>query len=321
MSSVVGVKLRLTQAMLLRYLAWALLPLLAVIELIAQFFFASCAPNLEQWQALRPTIAELRKQDEFVVIAPYWAEPNARYAFGDVLMPLRDVARPDERGYSRAIEVSILGERTPELTAWRVVSERAQGKFVVRILENPHPEPAQFDFVDQLGPEHAQAQAKQGGSYQDCPWNDHAEVTNGALDDGHPTFPGQRFACRGPEWNFVGVTVLEDQRYRPRRCIWAQPSNGGGTLVRYGAVPLGRVIRGHTALPYWVERWGKGKPITMVVRVGETTVGEVVHKDAEGWKQFELSTEAFAGRTLAVEFEVKTASGPQRQFCFQAEVP
>jgi hypothetical protein len=306
--------------MLLRYLVWLAVPLLALVELGAYQVHANRAPEPEEWKQLLPAaVAELRKENELIVAAPYWSEPNLRFALGDGLMPLRDVARPDERRYARAIEVGLGRERTPELRGWQVQQEKTVGPFHLRVLQNPEPATVLFDFVDRLGPQQVSASIKKGKDYEDCPWNPKARVTNGALDSGHATYPRQRFDCSAPEWNFVGVTVIEDEQYRPRQCIWAPPSDAGVTRIRFDDVPLGKVIRGHAALPYWIERWGKGGAITLEVEIGEQEVGEVQHEDGEGWKPFEISTERFAGQRAAVVFEVRGRKGGQRQFCFHAE--
>jgi hypothetical protein len=90
--------------------------------------------------------------------------------------------------------------------------------------------------------------------------------------------------------------------------------------VRFDDVPIGKVIRGHAALSYWLERRRKGAPITVSVQVADQTIGEVQHKDGEGWKSFELSTERFAGQRTTVQFEISSPKGGiQRPFCFQAE--
>lgn len=307
--------------MLLRYLVWLAVPLLALVELGAYEVHAHRVPQPDEWKRVLPAVlAELRKENELVVAAPYWAEPNLRFALGDGLMPLRDVARPDERRYAKAIEVGLGRERAPELLDWQVQQEKVVGPFHLRVLQNPQFASVLFDFVDHLDPEHAHASSQKKDDFQECPWHAKARVTNGALDSGHATFPRTRFDCPGPEWNFVGVTVIEDERYRPRQCIWAPPSDSGITRVRFDDVPLGKVIRGHAALPYWIERWRKkGDPVTLTVSIDEEEVGQATHKDGEGWKAFEVSTERFTGQRGSVQFEISGSRGGQRQFCFHAE--
>src|SRR5271156_4696579 len=97
---------------LLRY-AFLLVPALGLAELGAHLWFAKRPPTFDEWSTVVNAVRETRQEGDLVVIAPSWADPAARRALGDALMPLRDVARPDESRYAHAIEVSILGERAP----------------------------------------------------------------------------------------------------------------------------------------------------------------------------------------------------------------
>lgn len=295
-------------------LLWLLLPLAGLLELAAHFHFARAAPRIDDWHAVRQAVAELRQQDDLVVVAPYWAEPNARHAFGDALMPLEHVARPDESRFRRALEVGILGQRAPELAGWRLLEERRQGGFLLRVLENPAPAEVAFDFLENI----QRAAVFEGASGRSCPWNGRARLSTGGLH-GHPAFPRQRFECGGGEEFFVGVTVIEDQDYRPRRCVWAHPVAGGPLVIRFAEVPLGRVIRGYSGLPWTLERERKGRPVTLQVRAGGRDLGATEHRDGDGWKPFELSTGELAGRRVDVEIRVRSETVRHRQFCFQAD--
>src|SRR5262245_37726671 len=95
-----------------RYFA-LFVPVFGLFELGAHVYFSRRAPTTEAWTGVRPFVASAYKPENVVVVAPYWAEPMARLAFGDELMPLRDVARPDVTRYPEALEVSILGQRAP----------------------------------------------------------------------------------------------------------------------------------------------------------------------------------------------------------------
>lgn len=296
-------------------LLWLAVPLAGLVELGAQHRVAHRAPHVDEWAKLREPVAALRQAGELVVVAPGWADPLARQAFGDALMPLRDVARPDESGYARAIEVSILGERAPELRGWRTVAEAKSGRFTLRTLENPKAERVTFDFVDHVKPD---ALAVFEGT-QPCAWNAHAPVSNGSLG-GNPTFPAQRFMCPGGEWFFAGVTVIDDDHeYRPRRCIWAHPPPSGPLRLRFANVPLGKKIRGYGGMPWVLFRDSVGAPpIELEVRVGGQSLGVYVHKDELGWSPFSFET-GREGQSAEVEIEVRSSSIKDRHFCFQAD--
>ena len=297
---------------------WLAVPLAGLLELGLHFHFASAAPRGHDWDAAREPVTRLRQSGELVVIAPRWAEPLARQALGDGLMPLRDVARPDESGYARAIEVSILGEHAPDLRGWRVAKEERHGKFTYRVLENPKPEQVSYDFVDHIRPEDLEVFELVGGEPRPCPWRTNAPVSNGGLG-GNPTFPAQRFVCASGDWFFVGVTVIDDQHeYRPRRCIWSHPPPGGTMRMRFKNVPLGGVIRGFAGLPWVLFRDGTGAPVELEARVAGASLGVYVHEDQDGWAPFSFPT-GRAGQRGEVELEVRSANIQDCHYCFAAD--
>jgi hypothetical protein len=237
-------------------------------------------------------------------------------------MPLAHVARADDSTFETALEISILGEKS-ELAHWRTLETREIGKFKLRVLENPAPEQVLFDFVSAVEQGKAEVAAVRGkGGAEEvrpCRWNEKARVENGALH-GHPTFPKRRFECQDGSWHFVGSTVIEDQRYRGRRCIWAQPGQGKRTRIVFEGVTLGNRIVGHGALPYFLERESDGTPVELTVSIGGEPLGKFRHEDGEGWKRFEFSTEKYAGQTHTVEFATSSKRSHLREFCFQADV-
>jgi hypothetical protein len=113
--------------------------------------------------------------------------------------------------------------------------------------------------------------------------------------------------------------VADDAAFRPRRCIWAQPTAGGPLRIRFRGVPVGRVVRGHGLIPWLVGRDARGTPISLAIAVGGERIGTFVYRDGDGWKPFQFETKGHAGRTEEVVFEVTSASVHDRHFCFQAD--
>jgi hypothetical protein len=293
--------------------------LLGLLELGAHVYFSRAAPSLDEWGSLKPLVAELASPGTLIVVAPEWAEPNARFALGSEWMPLEHVARADTETFERALEISILGESSPELRGWAVGGERKRGKFTLRSRVNPNPARVGFDFLAHLEPDEVSVRIqRRDGKQELCPYGNH-KVSNGELA-GHPTFPRQRFQCPGGEWSFVGITVIEDQNYRPRRCMWAHPSNRGTLELHFDAVPIGASIVGYGALPYFFEREWHHAPIELEVVVGGKSLGTWTHADGEGWKRFEFATAELSGQRLPVDFRVRAHPVRDRQFCFQASV-
>jgi hypothetical protein len=298
----------------LRYL-WIGVPVVGLLELLGHLYFARRAPSVDQWASIQGPVSELHHAGDPVVVEPYWAEPLARQVLGHEMMPLREVARPDLSAYARAVEISLFGGTSSELVGWSTREERDVGPFSVRLRENPAPAEVQFDFVDRLDPDQVSVQI---GNDRACPWRPHARAMTGGLH-GHIAFPAQRFECPGGPFFFVGVTVVDDERYRPRRCIWAHPPGQGPLRIRYRSALLGEVIRGYGALSWFLMRDGQGTPIEMTVRIDGETIGAFVHRDEQGWNKFELQTGSHAGSTAEVEFEISSQRPKDRHFCFYAD--
>lgn len=303
----------------MRFLRYAFLaiPLLGLAELGAHFWFAKRPPSFDGWAAVVGPVRETRREGDLVVIAPSWADPAARRVLGDEFMPLRDVARPDESRYAHALEVSILGEHAPELAGWREESRRVEGKFLLRRLANPAPAQVVYNFVDHARPPFADVRGTEPAV--NCPWNPHAQLgQSGGF--GHPVFPTERFECPGGAFFNVGVTVIGDEEFHPRRCLWSHPFARGEIVTRFHQVPLGRVVRGHGGLYWHVEREKRGAPITLTVRVDGDTVGSVVHRDGDGWAPFQFDLGAHAGAAAAeVEIAVSSPNNRDRHFCYEAD--
>jgi hypothetical protein len=299
---------------------WVLaIPLLGLVELAAHFYFSHRAPTKAQWDDVRSLVASWYKPGQVIVVAPEWAEPMARWSFGDALMPTRDVARPDATRYREALEVSTLGSRSPELAGWQTVRETKQGRFTLRELSNPASPHVTYDFTDHIDATSADVRIVQGTAETPCSFTTTAPVESGGLG-GTPTYPAARFSCPGqPSQVFVGITIVEDDQFRPRRCVWSQPPSGGAELVtRFKGVPLGTVVRGHTGMRWAIVRDGVSSPIVFRVMIGGQEVGKAVHQENGYWRPFEVPLGSWAGRTEDVEFRVSTSGGGS-PVCFEAD--
>jgi hypothetical protein len=301
-----------------RYFA-LFVPVFALAELGAHFYFARRAPTTEEWTALRPLVASWYKAGAAVVVAPYWAEPMARLAFGDELMPVRDVARPDVTRYAETVEVSILGSRAPELEGWKMVREERKGRFTVRAMQNPAPSDITFDFTDHIEPSAAAVRVDKKTGTVDCAFNPNAAMESGGLG-GPPVYPSARFACPGEATHvFVGVTIIDDEQSHPRRCVWSHPPGNHDELVtRFREVPLGTKIHGHAGAGWLIERDRAVPPFLIKVTVSGAEVGRVVHEPGDGWKPFEIALGGASRQTADVEFRVSAPLGGTH-VCFEAD--
>lgn len=297
---------------------WLFVPLLGLAELAAHVFFANRAPRVEEWRALAPSVLAHKRPGEPIVVAPEWAEPLARYALGDAAFPLDEVARPDANGFRRVLEISALGARAEETRDFRVVSEEQSGPFVLRVLENPKPRRARYRFLEHATPAELEVSVVEGDQSAPCPYDDHARVVAGGLH-GEVTFPRERFVCPGDEASFVGITVIDDQEYRPRRCLWAHPPPDGFLRLRFRDVPLGRSVTGFAGLSYFLFRDGLGQPIELRARLDGALLGSYRHRDEWGWHEFGIGAGARAGKVGTLDFEIESQHAPARHFCFYAE--
>jgi hypothetical protein len=302
----------------LRYL-WLLVPGLGLGELVAHLGFAGRAPRVEAWRELAPAVRALKRPGEPLVVAPEWAEPLARHAFGDAVFPLDELGRPDDASVRRVLEVSALGARYEGTARFRVISESTHGAFTLRVLENPRPLRARYRLLEHVKANELTVTVVQGERSAPCEYSEHARVFAGGLH-GAVAFPRERFVCPGPPSAFVGITVIDDQDYRPRRCLWAQPPPGGALRLSFSGVPFGSALRGYGGLSYFLFRDSDAPPVELSFAAGETELGRHEHRAASGWHPFRVATAAFAGRTLPLELEVRSAGAEGRDFCLALEV-
>jgi hypothetical protein len=236
-----------------------------------------------------------------------------RHALGDALRriePLPGVGRADPGKRPRAIEVSILGARSEEARGFAEVRSTEIGPFTLRVLEDLHPAPpARWDLL-------AKARAPDlevpGCIFGDGP----PASAPGFL--GHPSLGRTRFRCGGEPAQDVGMTTIDDERGRPRRCLWAAAPPGGERVLRFARVPLGDRMDGHTGAPWIGERDGARAPVEIGVFVDGDHVADAIHSPGEAWSPFSIPLGARAGRTATVELRIRSADRGTRPLCIEA---
>lgn len=294
--------------------AFALVPAVGLIELGAHVLQTRWTVPDADWTAARQYVVARCQAEDLVAFAPRWADPLGRQHFGASVANITREGRPDEKRFPRAFEVSIRNAHVPALTAWPVESIAHFGAVTVATLKNPNPARVLGDLVSAVGSGSPRVRVSRvdGGRELDCPYVRGAPQTGG-LGFG-PGIPGERYVCQGG--GFVGVSVVADLDYFPRRCIYAPPM-GGALRVRFAGLEFGDVLRGHHGLYVEAERGKTGAPVTLSFRTDSTTLGSVVHRDGEGWKPFEFSTASLDGQSRELVVEV-SSSGDRRLYCFEA---
>jgi hypothetical protein len=309
----------LPSALQARFL-WLLVPAFGLFELGAQVWVSGRAPDFEEWQAAAPDVLAFKRPGEPLVVAPEWAEPIARHAFGDRAFPLAELGRSDLGSYARVLELSLLGARSQEAQGLRVLEERRSGPFTLRRLENPAARKPIYRILEHITPEELQVAIVADGIERPCTHTTTARVVTGGLH-GEVTFPRERFVCGGRESAFVGITVIDDQRYRPRRCLWAQPPQKGALRLRFSAVPQGSVLQGFAGLSYFLFRDGGREPIRLSAKLGNQSFGSHVHRDEWGFRGFRLSSShEVTAAPEPLELHVQSEHAEARNFCFTLEV-
>jgi hypothetical protein len=298
-----------------RRYAFAAIPAAGLLELGAHVVQThSVAPDSD-WQAARAFVAAHAASEDLVAFAPRWADPVGREQFGPSVATLEREARADVARFPRAYEVSIRGAHLDELAGWSREGAQRFGGVTVTTWKNPAPLAVIDDLVSHVDPQHMRVSRLQGDRESDCPFS-RLSPASGGLGAG-PAMPSERFVC--PGGSGVSASVVADLDYYPHRCIYT-PAVGGDASVRlrFLDVPLGRSIQGHHALYVEAERKKQGAPVTITFRIGDTTLGSVVHHDGDGWRPFELDTSAFAGQRADVVADIASPGGQRRYYCFEA---
>jgi len=136
---------------------------------------------------------------------------------------------------------------------------------------------------------------------------------------GRPCSPDRRGVFRCPAQPFVVVArEVREVDYLPRPCLYAHPSPGEPIILSFPAVPLGRVLRGHTGIVGEAALEGKA-PVRLSVKIGDEEVGSVEEPPAKpGWHTFEIDTVRHAGHSGTVTLTVTAADVARRHLCFDA---
>ncbi len=297
-----------------------LLPLFALLETCAHLYFAKRAPAPEAWQTLRAPVERLWRPGDAVVVAPNWADPLARAALASEMLEVGRVRQQDLSSVKRAVEISIRSASSPRITGWRVLQRETLGPFDITLRENERAESVAYDFVEAAAQGQADAQLERSSRTQACRWATEAARKTGGLH-GAPALPRARFECGAG--NFAGVSILDDQEYRPRRCVLVSVPASGEVVMGFDVRRPGSKIVGSVGSSYFLTRSELGSVRALEVRVDGRRVGEVQQRGAEGFVPFSFAMGSERGGH--VEFRVRgsarrvghEAPGP---LCFEAEM-
>lgn len=288
-----------------------LVPLLGLGELGLHEYFARRAPAAADYAALAPELLKLKQPGVPVVIAPAWAEPLLRAA-APAAFPIGELTRMDNSGFAAFIEVSALGQRAPELEGFSLENTRRIGEFSVSLRRNPRSEPAVFDFVTAVDAGEVEVFTELEGVRTPCAAAEHPRVKTGGLH-GHLAYPRRRYECARER--FVGVTLTEDQNYRPHRCVLVQPPPSGQVILRFNSLPKVRRFVGYFGFSWFLERDTELASVELSLSSGGAELRTWRVAGDEGWSRFESG--GIDGGT--VELAVRRLESSQSDFCFALE--
>ncbi len=291
--------------------AWVLVALSALLEVGAQPAIRAAVPDDASWDAAAQFVRERYRPSDRIVAAPRWADPRVRELLGD-LLSLRMAAAPDDGGVERIWELGIRGKTTRTDTP--DIDEEFGG---VRVRMWRLSSPAVlYDFVERV-PEAEVELVRPDGTGR-CPYR-RVPPDRGGLARG-PMPPESRFVCDGKRpWLWVGATVLADLDLEPRRCVWQHPAGPEPFRVTYTGVPLGDRLVVHAGIDYTAERQRRHSPVTLRVFIDDELVGELVHRDGDGWAGTSIDISSREG-PVAVRFETTAEDSRARLFCWAASM-
>jgi len=293
--------------------AWLLLLPLACVELVGSLVVRARVPDANDWNVAAEAVASEWQEGDAVTVAPRWADPLLREAMGRALGERFDrsiAGSPGLDGDTRLWAFSIRGHDSPLLGEGTFEHEATYGRVRVERRRLPG-RLVLFDFVDKL----ESASATRGE--RSCSLT-HARASGGGLGAG-PVMAASHFSCGG---DVNGETVIEDLHFEPRRCISMRPSGMGSVTLRYDDVPLGEALVLHAGL-HWVderhhiEPEHTGAPVMLSVIAGERSLGELTHRDGDGWASYTIAVpEELRGTRQPLSFVVQSEQSHDRSFCW-----
>jgi len=297
---------------------WFVIPVVALLELGAHLWISTRAPDPTEWAAVAAPVSRLAGPGAAVVVAPRWAEPLARHVLGDELWPIADLARADDRGVRRVVEISLFGATDPATAAWPVERELSEGAFRFTSRTNPRYEPALFSLVEAVTRAEPNVFRRVEGTRYPCTWKQNLAPSTGGLH-GHLAFPRERYVCGKRLDEFVGVTLIDDERFEPRQCVWVHVPSAGEQWLSLEDVPFGRKLELYAGSSYFLMRDGTSAPVAIGVLVDGRPAGKVVYRDPDGWSRFAFEIPKSAGPRGRLELEFSSQQAGGRSLCVAAE--
>jgi len=259
---------------------WWLVVAVALMELVGHGLIQARVPEPSDWEHAAALVDEHFQPGDTLAVGPDWADPLLRLHFGEHI-GLADAGKSDLAPFERLWEVSLRGVASP----WRPVDmdpafEERVGRLTVRRFDLG-PSPVRYDLTAHV------RDAKVFQGERPCDWRT-SPPTGGGLGRG-PLMPKGRHHCGPQPWLFVGETVNEDLELQPRHCVWQHPVAGMPVRTTYEDIPLGDRLVLYAGLYSEHERMEEHPPVQVRVEVDGEPVGQMTHRDGDGWKRIEAA--------------------------------
>lgn len=272
---------------------WILLAFIvsiASVEIVALIAQEATVPETEDWRAAAQYLTENVQDRDGLRIAPSWIDPMVRYHLSEPLAR-RLVRQNDIEGLAAVWEVSIRGERHPDLHSLEPTSGKTFGRVTVQKYEK-EAAAVVYDFTSGF-----------------------SEAVVEREPDNSCEKRGDQWMC-GKSWKNVRRRYLEVD-FQPHWCVFAHPEKNKTLRILYPTVPDGKRLVLYTGIgDVYARKKGSG-PVKIGIYSGDQPLGEVNHEEKHGWKR---TVVPFRRGDASIRFEITAPKPQQRQFCFHAEL-
>lgn len=278
----------------------ALLPILALVELIGNAWTANLVPEWSAFEAAAKVVAAEHQPGDLVIVHPEWLG-EGRVAMGPWI-PLQDETRADVLDYPRIWVLTLDGRRHPDTAGLPVEHEWEFDGLTLTRFRNTRLAPARWRAYDAL-PDAAVAVRTPEGE-QPCRWNER--------EGKHECGP-----VIGEHWVWVGPFVTTDMAQQAHYCLWSHPTVRGPLVTTFEGVPTGETLSVYTAMTYVAARDMDKPPVRLDVEIDGQPVGTALQPDGAPWQRWSFAVPP-GPPTRTVRFLVSASFQGMRHFCFDA---
>lgn len=278
----------------------ALLPALAVVELVGNAWTAHLVPDEPAFEAAAAVVAAEHRDGDLVIVHPEWLGAG-RVAMGPWI-PLEDETRADVLDYPRIWVLTLDGRRHPDTEGLPVEREWAFDGLRLTRFRNTRYAPALWRAYDHVADAAVAVRLPEGE--KPCRW----DGREGKHQCGPPV---------AEPWVWVGPFVTTDMAQQAHFCLWSHPTQRGPVVITFEEVPAGRTLSLYTAMTYVAARDMDKPPVHIEVEIDGRLVGAADQPDGAPWQRWSFPVPD-GPPVRTVRFLVSAVFQGMRHFCFDA---